>query len=130
MTGERAPRRWTDADCADHREHMAGDDAVTVVAFRSMTTHTDMIQIERLSARYVWWRPAADAQRDPSTLLRQVMALGTFDDAHAALRICGRDAFVAALRSAPPGIIDPRSWNYWHVMLDLPSAPPPPRTYE
>lgn len=29
-----------------------------------------------------------------------------------------------ALDRAPPGIFDPRSWSYWHLVLDR--WPPPP----
>lgn len=36
------------------------------------------------------------------------------------------DGLRQALREAPPGIIDARSWAYWHLMLDVGEAPPLP----
>jgi hypothetical protein len=36
----------------------------------------------------------------------------------------GDDDLRIALAKAPPGIIDPRSWSYWHALLG--QFPPPP----
>lgn len=81
-----------------------------------------------LAARYVWWLPAAETLARPSLLLCQVMQLGTAEDVRAARNLLGDDAFRAALRSAPPGILDAKSWNFWHlVLLGQPPPPPPSR---
>ena len=37
------------------------------------------------------------------------------------------DAFRDALRHAPPGIFDERSWHYWHYALNLLPIPSRPR---
>jgi hypothetical protein len=52
------------------------------------------------------------------------MQLGTYDDVRTARRILGDDAFRDALTAAPPGVLDPRSWNFWHLVLFR--RPPPP----
>jgi hypothetical protein len=41
-------------------------------------------------------------------------------------RYLSDDDLREALRNAPPGIIDARSWAYWHLMLDVDPAPPIP----
>jgi hypothetical protein len=41
-------------------------------------------------------------------------------------RIVCDDDMREALAHAPPGIIDPRSWAYWHAILGPYPAPPLP----
>ena len=77
-----------------------------------------------LAGRYVWWQPAAETLAQPNRLLCQLMQLGTAEDVRAARSLLGDDAFRDALRSAPPGILDAKSWNFWHLVL-LGQAPPP-----
>jgi GAF domain-containing protein len=78
-----------------------------------------------LARRYAWWLPAAQALARPNHLLCQLMQLGTAEDVRAARDLLGDEAFRDALRSAPPGILDARSWNFWHLVL-LGQPPPPP----
>lgn len=81
-----------------------------------------------LAGRYVWWQSAAETLARPNLLLCQLMQLGTAEDVRSARRLVGDDAFRDALRSAPPGILDAKSWNFWHlVLLGQPPPPPPSR---
>jgi len=48
-----------------------------------------------------------------------MMQLGTFDDVKRARAVFGDEAFSAALRDAPPGILDAKSWHYWHLFFGL-----------
>jgi hypothetical protein len=80
--------------------------------------------LRELARRYVWWEPAERALARPGRLLCQLMQLGTLEDVRAARDLLGDDAFRAALRAAPPGILDDRSWNFWHLLLFR--QPPPP----
>jgi hypothetical protein len=88
--------------------------------------------LDALARRYVWWQPpdATLARRDH--FLCQVMQLGTLEDVRELRQIFGDDAFRAALRSAPPGMLDARSWTFWHLVLfgtpppALPTRPLPP----
>ena len=77
-----------------------------------------------LAERYVWWQPARETLMRPARLLCQLMQLGTYDDVLTARALLGDDAFRAALRSAPPGVLDDKSWNFWHRVL-FGSEPPP-----
>ena len=36
------------------------------------------------------------------------------------------DEFRRAIDAAPPGIVDPRSWAYWNLLLGRYPAPPMP----
>ena len=78
-----------------------------------------------LAERYVWWQPAAETLARPERLLCQLMQLGTAEDVRAARAVLGDDAFRDALRSAPAGALDDKSWNFWHRVLF--GQPPPPQ---
>ena len=73
----------------------------------------------------IWWQPAAETLARPNRLLCQLMQFGTAKDVRAARALFGDDAFRNALRSAPPGALDDKSWNFWHLVL-LGHPPPPP----
>ena len=81
-----------------------------------------------LARRYVWWQPAETTLARLDHFLCQLMQLGTAEDVRTARGLLGDDAFRAALRAAPPGVLDARSWNFWHlVLLGQPPPPPPSR---
>ncbi len=88
--------------------------------------------LEELARRYVWWQPPVQTLAHVNHFLCQVMQLGTREDVHAARLHYGDEAFRDALRHAPPGVLDGRSWNFWHLVLfqtpppPLPSRPLPP----
>lgn len=82
----------------------------------------------QLARRYVWWSPPESALADRRRFVAQVMALGTWEDAHALLRLLGPEAFLEVLRSPPPGVLSARSWWFWHRRLlhRDPATPVPP----
>ncbi len=80
--------------------------------------------MDELARRYVWWKPPAQTLERPAYLLCQLMQLGTYDDVRAAMTVVGEAAFREALDTAPPGVLDERSWNFWHLRLH--GQPPPP----
>jgi hypothetical protein len=88
--------------------------------------------LRELALRYVWWELPEAAMRFPSGVLCQLLQLGTAEDVREARRVLGDDALREALRTAPAGILDGRSWSYWHLVLfgrpapPLPSRPLPP----
>ena len=73
--------------------------------------------------KYIWWQTPESAITSPHRIIAQVMNLGTFEDAQAALEHFGADAFKNALASAPAGALNPRSWNFWHLYLGLANGP-------
>ncbi len=77
-----------------------------------------------LAERYVWWQPAELTLARPYHFLCQLMTLGTAEDVRAVRAAWGDRAFTDALDHAPPGVMDPRSWNYWNLFFGR--RPPPP----
>jgi hypothetical protein len=89
-----------------------------------MLTHVNGDVLIELARRYVWWESPETTLTRSDLLLCQLMQLGTAEDVRTARGMLGDEAFRAALRSAPPGVLDDRSWNFWHLVL-LGQAPPP-----
>lgn len=82
--------------------------------------------IETVAKRLFWWKTPEEALRDETRFLAQVMALGTLDDVLAAQKEYPEEAWKKALRNAPPGVMDARSWHFWHYrfgMTPVPSLP-------
>jgi hypothetical protein len=52
------------------------------------------------------------------------MTYARHEDMRAIRQYVSDDEFLQALDSAPPGIIDPRSWAYWNLKMGR--FPPPP----
>lgn len=81
-------------------------------------------QTLELAQRLVWFEPPEQALAEPVRFLAYAFRFGRAADM-VLLRSYLSDE---QLRNAPPGIIDPRSWAYWHLMLDLEPAPMPQRS--
>ena len=79
-----------------------------------------------IAARLVWFEPPEKALADPIRFMAYAFARATHADMLVLRRhLCDVD-LAEALDKAPPGIIDPRSWAYWNLMLDRQPAPPMP----
>jgi hypothetical protein len=83
--------------------------------------------LRELAAKYVWWQPPDVTLARPCHFLCQLMTLGTADDVRTVRRILGDQALIDALEHAPPGIMDPKSWNFWHLFFGLKPPPLPAR---
>jgi len=81
----------------------------------------------QLAKRLIWWQSPAEAVKDEPRLLAQVMVLGTWEDVQQARAIWPQSAFRTVLKNPPPGLFDPKSWNYWHLIFHLPVPPLPAR---
>lgn len=79
-----------------------------------------------VARRLFWWKSPEEALEDKTRFLAQVMALGTWDDVALAKSAYPPDAWKEALREAPPGVIDARSWHYWHNVFRMTPIPPLP----
>jgi hypothetical protein len=77
----------------------------------------------RVAGRVVWYRPPAEAIADPYHFLAHLMTFGTLEDLRVIEPLLSKQQWRDALKHAPPGIFDPRSWAYWHLRWGL--APPP-----
>ena len=84
-------------------------------------------EIERIARRVKWWEPAEETLSDQDDFLCRVMNLGTSNDVEYVEGIYGEEAFRRALGHCRPGVMDRRSWNYWHLRLGTGSIPPMPQ---
>ncbi|MEO5346346.1 MAG: hypothetical protein H7834_08215 [Magnetococcus sp. YQC-9] len=82
-------------------------------------------EMEAVAHRIIWFEPPASALADPIRFLAYAMRHATWEDLMILWRHIPESAFAEALTQAPPGIIDARSWSYWHVRLFGQSPPPP-----
>ena len=70
--------------------------------------------LSRAIRSVIWFEPPEEAIRYPSRLLCYAMQF-TSEPSFSVLRHhFGDDAFREALRSAPPGIMDKKSWGFFH----------------
>lgn len=83
-------------------------------------------RLRDIASRVVWWHPPERVLAREDDFLCRVMALGNLDDANYIESTYGIDRLRQALKVAPPGVIDPRSWHYWHHRLGLGDAGPLP----
>ncbi len=79
---------------------------------------------EAIARRVIWFDAPEKALANPVRFLAYAFAYAMHADMKVLRSLLSDDALLQALRNAPPGIIDPRSWAYWHSKLG--SWPPPP----
>lgn len=82
------------------------------------------LDIIALSQRVIWFESAEEALANPVRFAAYAMTYGTHEDMQLLRRYWDDDDLREALFSAPPGIMDNRSWAYWHLMAG--QYPPPP----
>lgn len=80
----------------------------------------------RAARRIVWFKPPEEALDCPLELMAYAMKASTDEDMALLLNHIGLDGLAEAIDSAPPGIIDPRSWSYWNARIGRYPAPPMP----
>ena len=83
-------------------------------------------ELVAVAKRVVWFKPPAVTLADDVFFLAHLMTYGTVEDLAVARQRYDDDDLRGALRNAPPGIFDARSWAYWHARLDMDPAPPRP----
>ena len=79
-----------------------------------------------IARRVVWFQPPQETLQNEARFLSHVMIYGLPEDVIAIRDVYGDEAFRNTLRNAWPGIFDPRSWSYWHTVLDMLPVPPMP----
>ncbi len=71
-----------------------------------------------LAKRYVWWLSPEEALEYPQRVIARIMDMGTFEDIHELVAIVGEGSLRQALQNAEAGQFRPRSWSYWHYLLN------------
>ena len=77
----------------------------------------------QVATRLVWFETPEQAVQDPIRFLAYAFANARDSDMRVLRNTLSDNELRFALQHAPPGIIDARSWAYWHLMLDLGEAP-------
>lgn len=77
----------------------------------------------QVAKRLVWFEPPELALKEPVRFLAYAFAHARDQDMRVLRALLGDVELRFALQNAPPGIIDAKSWAYWHLMLDLGDAP-------
>lgn len=86
-------------------------------------------ELEALARRSIWFEEPEQALSDPKRFIAYAMTYASHEDMATIRKYVTDEELREALRNAPPGIIDPRSWAYWHLKLgqhpapELPSRP-------
>ncbi|HXT82037.1 MAG TPA: hypothetical protein VN702_20925 [Acetobacteraceae bacterium] len=86
-------------------------------------------ETDALARRLVWFEEPAEALADPVRFLAYAFETATHEDMSLLRRYISEDDFREALNAAPPGIIRPRSWAYWHARFGQVPAPPLPQRW-
>ena len=82
-----------------------------------MSLSTELL--ERLAAKYVWWKTPAEAIARPERIAAQVMDIGDYDDVQSLVHEAGLGYLRDVLTHAEAGQFNARSWTYWHYRLGL-----------
>lgn len=84
-------------------------------------------EVESLARRLVWFEEPREALADPYRFCAYAFARGTYEDMKILRRYMTDNDLRSALDHAPPGIIDPRSWAFWNIMMGRYPVPPMPK---
>ncbi len=83
--------------------------------------------MQALARRLVWFEEPAKSLADPVRFMAYAFERATHEDMTLLRRYVADADMREALESAPPGIIQPRSWSYWNAIMGRYPAPPQPR---
>lgn len=95
---------------------------------RSIPVTPQTVEVAR---RIIWFEEPEKALADPVRFMAYAMTYAHHKDMRVIREFVSDDEFRQALDTAPPGIIDPRSWAYWNLKMGR--FPPPPlrkRTFD
>lgn len=88
-------------------------------------------ELKRVAKRTVWFQTPEEAVSDPVHFIAHVLTYGTHQDVETLRHYVTEKELEEAIRNAPPGIFDERSWAYWNLKIGHYPAPPmPKRTFD
>jgi len=94
-----------------------------------LPTENSKLLLKRLARKYIWWKTADEAVRNPERVMIQVMNLGDYADVEELADLVGDPVLRQALVNAEAGQFNERGWAYWHYRLglaELDEVPPMP----
>jgi len=81
-------------------------------------------ELRAVSRRVIWFEDPETALADPVRFAAYAMTYGLLEDMKTLRCYMSDDDMREALKNAPPGIFDGRSWAFWHLKFGM--YPPPP----
>ena len=91
---------------------------------KPLPTNPDLLD---LAPRVIWFEPAEAALADPARFLAYLMTRGTIEEIKVVRRYVRLNELREALKHAPPGVMDKRSWAYWNARFGRYPVPPMPQ---
>ncbi|MDR1191792.1 MAG: hypothetical protein LBK60_09065 [Verrucomicrobiales bacterium] len=73
--------------------------------------------LEELARRYIWWKTPDESLSDQRYFLQHAMRRCLFNDLKILEQFFGKEDFIDALQHPTAGIMDEKSWVYWHWKL-------------
>jgi len=80
-------------------------------------------EFREVAERVIWFESPEEALDDTIRFVAYAMTHATFEDMQLIRAELDDDSLRHVLANAPPGVIDPRSWAYWHAVLGQYPAP-------
>ena len=84
---------------------------------------SELPDLVRVAHRVAWRISPVELLNDPVQFIAHVMTFGEIEDVAITRAHFNRAEFRRVSEAAPSGVFDPRSWNYWHVVLNGRRAP-------
>lgn len=81
-------------------------------------------QTAEVARRVIWFEEPESSLADPVRFMAYAMTYARHKDMRVIRQYVSDDEIRQALDTAPPGIIDPRSWAYWNLKIGRFPAPP------
>lgn len=89
-----------------------------------MISLPDTPELRKIAERVLWFKEPQDTLKTPVHFLTYLLTYGTHEDIKGVRKHLTDSDLLYVLDHAAPGVMDPRSWSYWNLMLDR--YPPPP----
>jgi len=84
-------------------------------------------RLTKIAKSYIWWKTPKETLSDPIFFIAHVMNLATWEDAMYVLKKYRRNNFLQTIKMVSPGILNPKSWYFWHRWLGVVPSPYPKR---
>nr|VFK29001.1 MAG: hypothetical protein BECKMB1821G_GA0114241_104414 [Candidatus Kentron sp. MB]VFK29562.1 MAG: hypothetical protein BECKMB1821I_GA0114274_101060 [Candidatus Kentron sp. MB]VFK74832.1 MAG: hypothetical protein BECKMB1821H_GA0114242_101060 [Candidatus Kentron sp. MB] len=84
-------------------------------------------ELTALARRTIWFKTPEEALRAPVHFIAHVLTYGTHRDVEALRHHVSDQELAEAIKNAPPGVFDARSWTYWNLKIGRHPAPPLPK---
>lgn len=75
--------------------------------------------------KYIWWENPEEAIQNPKKIILKVLDIGTFEDIQILLKNFDKNQLIKIIQDSNIGELRAKSWNYWHIVLEICNKVPP-----